>query len=86
VFPATVLWSLIGLFGLIYTAIVARRMRVQTTYQPELEDWIFHFLLPLMAYVILLVSALASLIYVRDALFGIGTAALLLLFIGIHNA
>lgn len=86
VVPATVLWGLMGLSGLAYTVLVARRMRVQTAYQPEFEDWLFHFLLPLTAYLILAISAFVSLSHEREALFGIGAAALLLLFTGIHNA
>jgi uncharacterized membrane protein len=50
------------------------------------EDWLFHFVLPLAAYAILVLSAFAAPSHVREALFGVGTAALLLLFIGIHNA
>ena len=61
-------------------------MRVQTTYQPEFEDWLFHALLPLVAYAMLAVSAFAAPSHLSEALFGVGAAALLLLFIGIHNA
>jgi hypothetical protein len=50
------------------------------------EDWLFHALLPLAAYATLALSALAAWSHARDALFGVGAAALLLLFIGIHNA
>jgi len=59
---------------------------VQTAYQPEFEDWLFHVLLPFAAYLVLALSAWAAHSYVRVALFGVGAAALLLLFIGIHNA
>ncbi len=81
-----VLWGLLGLSGIVYEIIVVRRMRVQTTYSPELEDWLFHVLLPFAAYAILTVSALSAISYVRGALFAAAGAALLLLFIGIHNA
>jgi len=84
--PAAALWSLIGLGGAAYTVIVARRMRKQDVYRPEFEDWLFHFMLPLAAYVVLALSALAAPLHTREALFGVGAAALLLLFIGIHNA
>src|SRR6266508_6583251 len=84
--PATALWGLMGLGGVAYVVIVARRMRVQTTYKPEFEDWLFHALLPLAAYALLALSAFAALFHTREALFGVGAAALLLLFIGIHNA
>jgi ABC-type transport system involved in multi-copper enzyme maturation permease subunit len=83
--PAT-LWGLIGLGGVVYGLIVARRMRAQPAYQPEFEDWLFHALLPLMAYAILGISALEAPSHAREALFGVGAAALLLLFVGIHNA
>jgi hypothetical protein len=65
---------------------VARRMRRQDFYQPEFEDWLFHAILPLAAYAILAISAFATPSRTREALFGVGAAALLLLFIGIHNA
>ena len=81
-----VLWGMVGLTGVMYAVIVARRMRVQTMYQPEFEDWLFHVLLPLAAYVTLAVSAYATRSHLREALFAAGAAALLLLFIGIHNA
>jgi hypothetical protein len=40
----------------------------------------------LAAYVTLAVTAFAAHWYLLEALFGIGAAALLLLFVGIHNA
>ena len=69
-----------------YAVVVARCMRAQTVYQPEFEDWLFHVLLPMAAYVTLAVSAIETRSYLREALFGVAAAALLLLFIGIHNA
>ena len=84
--PAAALWGLIGLCGVAYALVVARRMRRQTFYQPEFEDWLFHAILPLTAYAILAMSAFETPSRTREALFGVGGAALLLLFIGIHNA
>ena len=84
--PVAAVWGLTGLSGVAYTVIVARRMRVQTAYQPDFEDWLFHALLPLAAYAMLALSAFAAPSHTREALFGVGAAALLLLFIGIHNA
>jgi hypothetical protein len=69
----------------VYAVIVIRRMRVQDAHQPELEDWLFHVLLPIAAYVMLSVSAYAARSYMHEALFGVGAAALLLLFIGIQT-
>jgi len=83
---AAVLWGLLGLSGIVYEIIVARRMQVQTAYQPEFEDWLFHVLLPFAAYAMLAIAAYGTRNHVRAALFGVGTAALLLLFVGIHNA
>jgi hypothetical protein len=82
----SVLWGLVGLGGLAYSAITIRRMRKQIAYQPEFEDWLFHALLPLVAYAILALSAFAAHSYIHEALFSVGAAALLLLFVGIHNA
>jgi hypothetical protein len=48
-----VLWGLIGLSGVVYAAVVARRMRSQTAYHAVFEDWLFHGLLPLTAYAML---------------------------------
>jgi hypothetical protein len=84
--PVAALWGLVGAAGTIYSVIVARRVRRQTYYRPVLEDWSFHVLLPLAAYAMLALCALAALIHTRGALFGVGAASLLLLFSGIHNA
>jgi hypothetical protein len=83
---AAVLCGLLGFSGLAYTGIVARRMRLQTAYQPEFEDWLCHALLPFAAYALLAIAAYGTINHMRGALFGAGAAALLLLFIGIHNA
>src|SRR5438552_12374065 len=81
-----VLLGLVGLSRLIYVVIVVRRLRSQTEYNPVFEDWLFHVLLPFAAYVALIVSALIASSHLGEALFAIGAAALLLLFIAIHNA
>ncbi len=82
----SVFWGLMGLSGIVYAIIVYRRMRVQTAYKPVFEDWLFHVLLPLLAYATLAVAAYEARSVERAALFLVGGAALLLLFIGIHNA
>ena len=81
-----ILWGLVGLYGIIYTVIVARRLRAQTAYRPVFEDWLFHVLLPLAAYAALAISACVAQSHARPALFLVAGAALVLLFIGIHNA
>ena len=81
-----VLWGLVGLSGVVYVVLVARRMRSQAAYQAVFEDWLFHVLLPFASYAMLAASACAVHSHPRPALFLVGSAALLLLFIGIHNA
>jgi hypothetical protein len=76
----------LGVIGTVYEIIVLRRMRTQTVYKPEAEDWLFHGLLPFAAYVVLAASAYETQKTHPDALFGVGASALLLLFVGIHNA
>ena len=75
-----------GLSGVAYALIVSRRLTRQTVYRPEFEDWLCHSILPLAAYTTLALSPLAVPAHTRRVLFGVGAAALLLLFVGIHNA
>jgi len=82
----TILWAAIGLCGVMYSLNVIRRMRAQGVYKPEFEDWLFHVVLPIVAYAVLALSAIATPSHAREGLFGVGTAVLLLLFIAIHNA
>ncbi|HJQ35098.1 MAG TPA: hypothetical protein VJ866_23305 [Pyrinomonadaceae bacterium] len=83
----SVLWGLAGLVGMVYVAVTARRMRAQTAYRPVFEDWLFHVLLPLAAYAVLAGAAFAAgSNNARAALFTVGAVALLLLYVGIHNA
>ena len=76
----------LGLLGVLYELVVTRRMRTQNVYKPVFEDWAFHAVLPIAAYATLAASAWLSVLDPRNAMFGVGAAALLLLFIGIHNA
>jgi hypothetical protein len=79
-------WGLVGLGGLVYTVVVTRRLRKQTVYRPVFEDWLFHVVLPFAAYTMLIGSGLVALSRMRPALFVLGAATVLLLFVGIHNA
>jgi hypothetical protein len=79
------IWGLMGLIGIVYEIIVTRRMRMQSVYTPQLEDWLFHVVLPFAAYTTLVGSAYAIRLS-ATAMFVLGAAVLLLLFIGIHNA
>ena len=71
---------------MIYVIIVLQRARRQTSYQPVLEDWLFHTVLPLVSYTALLVAAIVLPGQPAPALFVIAAATVLLLFMGIHNA
>src|SRR5262245_31146518 len=79
-------WGLTGLAGIAYAVLTARRMRSQSAYRPVLEDWAFHCLVPLLAYVLLVLSALVTPGHARGATFCVAASTLLLLFTGVHNA
>ncbi|HLY39375.1 MAG TPA: hypothetical protein VKU61_15130 [Candidatus Binatia bacterium] len=82
---AAALLALVGVAGSTYALNIARRMRTRTAYQPVFEDWFFHCLLPLTAYVTLAISAFATSSHLSAALFGVGATTLALLLTGIHN-
>jgi hypothetical protein len=83
---AAVLSGILGAAGLVYAAIVTRRMRKQTAYVPVFEDWLCHAVLPLVAYGVFAASTFVARSHKVEALFAVGGASLLLLFVGIHNA
>ena len=79
-------WGVMGLGGLFYSGVIAWRMRKQTAYRPGFEDWAFNLALPAISYALLAFGALAAREHLTAALFAVAASALLLLFIGIHNA
>ena len=81
-----ILWGIMGFGGVAYEITVARHIREQGAYRPELQDWLFYSVLPLAAYATLAVSAFAARSHLRGALFAVAGATLALLFVGIHNA
>ena len=83
---AATIWGVMGCIGFIYEIVTGWRMRRQTDYRPVFEDWLFHLILPLAAYGALAAAAFTARWRARETLFAVGAAALLLLFIGIHNA
>jgi amino acid transporter len=83
---AAIAAGICGAFGVGYTLIVLRRARRTRNYKPEMEDWIWHCILPFIAYFVLLASAVWMPFNHVPALFGIAFFALLVLFVGIHNA
>jgi len=83
---AALVLGIVGLAGLLYVAIVIRRTRRQEGYQPVFEDWLWHAILPVVAYAALTGGAAGLMRYEHESLFAIAAATLLLVFIGIHNA
>jgi len=84
--PLSFIWGLLGAIGIVYSVMVAQRMRKQSAYQPVFEDWLCHLLLPMAAYAMLATSMFVAWSHARDALFVVGAASLIFLFVGIHNA
>jgi len=79
----------VGLYGgggLLYTLVTFLRARRLKSYRLVFEDWLWHVGLPLVSYAV----AIAAAFFIRDhshrSLFIVGFSALMLLFIGIHNA
>jgi hypothetical protein len=81
-----VIFGLAGVCGTVYAILVARWVGRQNAYRPQFEDWLFRAGLPIAAYALLTVAAVAMRAEARPALFGVAAATLVLLFLGIHNA
>jgi hypothetical protein len=75
-----------GVLGVAYAVVVVIRARRQDGYKPVLEDWLFHVVFPFLSYATLLAAALSLQRHPLPALFAVGAASLLLLFVGIHNS
>jgi hypothetical protein len=80
------LLGMCGATGLSYVALVIHRARRQTGYRLVMEDWLWHTMLPLVAYGVLLVSAVTLVRDSHASLFAMAAVSMLLLFIGIHNS
>jgi hypothetical protein len=78
--------GLCGGIGVVYGFIVIWHAIRQTDYEMVLEDWLFHCVFPLLGYALLLAAALGLPQYPMLSLFLVAGIALLLLFVGIHNA
>jgi hypothetical protein len=86
VFSPSLALAAVGVTGLGYSLLILRRVRRYPDYALVLEDWIWHIVLPLVAYVALLVNGILLPGDAATCLFIVGASALLLLFVGIHNA
>jgi hypothetical protein len=78
--------GVIGVAGLAYGVIVARRAWRQTSYEPVWQDWLWYTSLPGVAYAAIAVSAFTLQRNAHVTLFVVAASALGLLMIGIHNA
>jgi hypothetical protein len=78
--------GVMGLLGVGYVGIVIRRAKRQSSYRPVFEDWLWHAILPLVAYLTFAVAGLFLQGRSLGSEFAIGGAAVVLLLTGIHNA
>jgi hypothetical protein len=78
--------GLCGGIGIVYGLFVIWHAIRQTDYEMVLEDWLFHCAFPLLGYGLLLAAAIELPRYPLLSLFLVAGIALLLLFVGIHNA
>ena len=76
----------VGAIGIGYVGLVFSRTRRQQDYTPVFEDWLWHVALPLVSYLLLLISSFMLAPQSTVALFIIGATSLILMFAGIHNA
>jgi len=83
---AAVLLGLAGIYGVVYVSRVMFRQMRQTLYQPEIDDWVWYTVFPLIAYVAILIAAILLPSFPTETLFALAAANILLIFIGIHNA
>jgi hypothetical protein len=84
---ATLCLGAVGLWGVLYTAGTGRHVsRLSPEYQAVAADWIWNVVLPLLCYAALLAAGLLLSVDLAAALYVTAAVALLLLFIGIHNA
>jgi hypothetical protein len=84
--PPAVVAALCGVCGFAYSVFVLRRAFRQRDYKPVLEDWIWHATLPMLAYTALIIAGIELQRVPGEAMYFVGGGALLLVFVGIHNA
>ncbi|MBV8489270.1 MAG: hypothetical protein JO199_01980 [Candidatus Eremiobacteraeota bacterium] len=75
-----------ALAGLVYGAVLFLHAVRLENYRPDAEDWTWHSVLPIVAYVAVLASAIALGPSPANALFPLAGASVLFVVIGIHNA
>jgi len=82
----SLLLGLLGLGMVVYSIIVMRRMQRVPNYQSTLEDWSWYIAFPLLANLLLMVTAFMLPKNPSSALYMVGSAMMLLLLVGIRNA
>jgi hypothetical protein len=75
-----------GAIGVVYGARTLWRMWRFEDYDAVAEDWTFNGIMPLLAYLAIAVAGTMIWAHVTVAVYLIGAATLVLLFVGIHNA
>ena len=81
-----ILVGIAAAYGFGYAMRAALRSRRLTGYIPDAEDLVWFFILPLIAYAALFAGAVAVAAVPYQALYALGGAVALLIFIGIRNA
>ena len=85
--PVAIIFGPGGICGLVFVARIAlRTWNLSGTYRPDMEDWVWHTILPFVAYAAFVTGAIALHAVAAEALFAPALASALLIFIGIHNA
>lgn len=84
-FPDVII-GIIGFSGALYVLRVIFRANRLNTYEPDLEDWAWFGILPLLAYAAMTAASILLSWHTEAALFTLAAAVILLIFIGIRNA
>jgi hypothetical protein len=82
----SLLLGLVGVGMIFYSIIVRRRLSRIPHYQTTLEDWLWYWALPLLAHILLPVSAFMFPANPAPAFYVVGAVMILLLLVGIRNA
>jgi hypothetical protein len=85
-FPLGISVAALATAGFIYSLRVCRHAWKQTGYAPDMEDWFWYAILPLLAYAVLGAGGLLLSRGARWSLVLVAAIGFLFLVIGIHNA
>jgi len=84
-FPDIII-GIIGFIGVLYVLRVIFRTTKLTSYQPDLEDWAWFGIFPIVAYAAMVAASILLPWHAETALFTLAAAIMLLIFMGIRNA